>query len=176
METCLFVVALMCSAQLTAIAGPTTEASPTGGARASNRLDPASTLLPGGLGLGASLDGVQKALGTPSQEQSGVSDEKTGEMKILRYFGVVFTCVRQKPGADYHVQAIRITSSQYGLAGGLKVGISRDEVARLVGRPKLTGVDGGSGNELLHFDVGRDAFLTLEVENDKVVQIELEMH
>src|SRR5689334_11873474 len=112
--------------------------------------DPALTIQ--GVGLGAAPAAVRKSLGKPLTQvvHADDSDMGMGRLMDLSYSGLTFEFCEPPGATDFHVWRVTVKSPTYVVEPGLKVGMPRDAVLRLLGPPASSEVDPTTGIETLH--------------------------
>ena len=110
------------------------------------------------IAVGSSLDQVRQVLGVlPDENDStcfyidSTGARLDGLAKTLRYPGFTVS-LEQLPGSsEYMTTHIDVRAPNLWVTPGLAVGMSAKSLRKLVGKPELSAVDGGSGDRILHY-------------------------
>ena len=93
---------------------------------------------------------VQAALGKPSRTETGHDSEMgLGDFIDLTYPGLLVQLCKPEGDSplpktpDFHVWRIQVTDARWEISPGLRVGMSRAALERVLGKPRTSNTDGG---------------------------------
>ncbi len=127
-----------------------------------------------GVGLGSSATQVVRALGKPAKQVRLADDTEMGmgQLEELIYKGVKFELCKPEGKDQFQVWRVIATRSNWLLEPGIKVGMMREDVVRLLGSPLDISNDSHTAHETLHYGFStRDGWFWLVVANGRVLEI-----
>ena len=131
-----------------------------------------------GVTLGTTLGAVRDKLGTPQVDRIVPSTEDDtlgmGELRTVVYDGLTLGLCRPRGRPDFHVWQITMTGPRWTLSPGVKIGMKRDRVIKLLGEPGSVSKDSATGTEGVQYTfVSFDGWLWAEFAQGKLVRIGL---
>ena len=118
---------------------------------------------------------VVAGLGKPGSEKdylAGGDELGMGPTKELGYPGLVVQLCRPDADRDFHVWQIEVSGKEWSMTPGLRVGMTRRDVTRLLGSPMNSDVDPEGRTERIHYSLQPPlefgAFVWVELSDGKV--------
>ena len=131
-----------------------------------------------GVTLGTPKARVLAVLGSPAESRAGTDTEMgMGDLLDLSYPGMTVELCRPErdatgaPEKEFHVWRIVVTDKKWNVSPGLRIGMSRAQVERVLGKAESVEQEGGT--EILHFGPfeGNDAFVWITLRDGFAVEI-----
>jgi hypothetical protein len=141
-------------------------------ATAADRKDPSLTIR--GVGLGSSPAQIMKALGKPVKEVKLAADSEMGmgQLMELFYAGLKFELCKPDGRDEFHTWQLTVTGPAWLVNPGIQVGMTRDQVLRVLASPSSAGKDETPESETLHYGfVSFDGWYWVSLANGKVSEI-----
>ena len=132
--------------------------------------DPAVTIA--GVGLGSTLGQLHARLGAPTGQVVRPDDPEMGKLIELQYPGVRFELCEPAGKQQFHVWRLTVTGQNCLVEPGLRVGMSRADVLRVLGPPSSVEQNSATGHETLHYSFTKfDGWYWLVLGQGKVTEI-----
>jgi hypothetical protein len=120
--------------------------------------------------LGSSYSLVRAHLGRPTSDTTR-RDDSMGSIETVRtlqYRGVTVTLYEMR--REFRVASIDVTSSDWLVAPGLRIGLDAKQVIAKLGAPSEES-DEGTRHRYHYLNAGGDGWALLEFENNKLVRV-----
>lgn len=124
-----------------------------------------------GIGLGSTLAEVLQHLGPPLSKETEPRDDEMGmgNLMNLTYSGLLLQFCQPDGQPDYSIHAIQVEGTDWVVTPGIRSGMTREEVLKLLGEPQWERDDPGGETTVIYALSEREGWYHVTVREGKVV-------